>query len=77
MISNKKQKADATEAGGHEAVGTPHEIRHNPTTELAQVTDVTEEDFERTEGEEENLYNKFMEMAGWKVTDKELDHDLT
>jgi hypothetical protein len=45
--------------------------------DIWEVTHVTEEDFERTEGEEENLYDKFMEMAGWKVTDKELDHDLT
>ena len=45
--------------------------------DIWEVTHVTEEDFERTEGEAENLYDKLMEMAGWKVTDKELDHDLT
>jgi hypothetical protein len=32
---------------------------------------VTEEDFETTEGESEDLYDKLMEMTGWTVTDKE------
>ncbi len=45
--------------------------------DIWEVTHVTEEDFERTEGEAENLYDKLMEMTGRKVTDKELDHDLT
>jgi hypothetical protein len=39
-------------------------------TEIWQGTDVTEEDFEATEGEAEDLYDKLMEMAGWKVTKK-------
>ncbi|KAB2645479.1 MAG: hypothetical protein DVB33_10815, partial [Verrucomicrobia bacterium] len=42
MMSNKKQKPSATTASSHEAVGTPHAIRHHPPTELAQVTDVTD-----------------------------------
>ena len=41
------------------------------------VAHVTEEDFETTEGETEDLYDKLMEMAGWKVTDKEKENDLT
>jgi hypothetical protein len=28
---------------------------------------VTEEDFQSTEGETEDLYDKLMEMVGWKV----------
>jgi hypothetical protein len=32
---------------------------------------VTEEDFETTEGETVDLYDKLMEMAGWIVTDEE------
>ena len=36
-----------------------------------------EEDFETTEGEPENLYDKLMEMTGWNVTDKEKENDLT
>ncbi len=38
---------------------------------------MTEEDFENTQSDSEDLYDNFMEMTGWKVTDKELDHDLT
>jgi len=38
---------------------------------------VTEEDFETTEGETEDLYDKLMEMTGWTVTDKEKENDLT
>jgi hypothetical protein len=38
--------------------------------EICEVTDVTEEDFETTEGEVVDLYDKLMEMVGWKVTDK-------
>ena len=34
-----------------------------------QVTDVTEEDFETTEGESVDLYDTLMEMTGWTVTD--------
>jgi hypothetical protein len=33
-------------------------------TEICQVTDVTEEDFETTEGESVDLYDKLMEMVG-------------
>jgi hypothetical protein len=29
---------------------------------------VTEEDFETTEGETQDLYDKLMEMAGWTPT---------
>ena len=45
--------------------------------EIWQVTDVTEEDFETTEGETVDLYCKLMEMAGWIVTDEEKQNDLT
>ena len=41
--------------------------------EIWQVTDVTEEDFETTEGESVDLYEKLMAMAGWTVR----DHALT
>ncbi len=41
--------------------------------EIWQVTDVTEEDFETTEGESVDLYDKLMAMAGWTVR----DHALT
>ena len=40
--------------------------------EIWQVTDVTEEDFETTEGETVDLYDKLMEMVGWNVTDNDL-----
>ena len=39
------------------------------------VTHVTEEDFETTEGETEDLYDKLMEMTGWKVTDNENENE--
>jgi hypothetical protein len=43
--------------------------------EICQVTDVTEEEFETTEGEGVDLYDKLMdklmEMTGWIVTDEE------
>ena len=45
--------------------------------EICQVTDVTEEDFETTEGESVDLYDKLIEMEGWKVTDIEKEDDLT
>ena len=32
----------------------------------------TEEDFETTEGEVVDLYDKLMEMTGWTVTDNDL-----
>ena len=35
--------------------------------EIWSVTHVTEEDFETTEGETEDLYNKLMEMVGWNL----------
>ena len=41
--------------------------------DIWDVTHVTEEDFETTEGESEDLYDKLMEMSGWTVTDKELE----
>jgi hypothetical protein len=47
-------------------------------SEIWQVTDVTEKDVETTEGEAVDLYDKLMEMSGWKVTvtDKEKENDL-
>jgi len=45
--------------------------------EMWQVTDVTEKDFETTEGEAVDLCDKLMEMAGWTVTDEEKQSDLT
>ncbi len=45
--------------------------------EICQVTDVTEEDFETTAGESVDLYDKLIEMEGWKVTDNEKEDDLT
>ena len=42
------------------------------TREICQVTDVTEEDFETTEGEAVDLYDKLMEMVGLTVTDNDL-----
>ena len=42
-----------------------------------EVAHVTEEDFESTEGETEDLYDKLMEMTGWKVTVNENENDLT
>ncbi len=45
--------------------------------DIWDVAHVTEEDFETTEVETEDLYDKLMEMAGWKVTDKEKENDLT
>ncbi len=38
---------------------------------------MTEEDFETNEGETEDLYDKLMEMSGWKVTDNEDEKDWT
>ncbi len=35
--------------------------------EIWQVTDVTEEDFETTEGESVDSYDKLMTMVGWTV----------
>ncbi len=39
--------------------------------EIWQVTAVTEEDLETTEGEAVDLYDKLMELAGWKAVDNE------
>ena len=41
------------------------------TREIWAVAHVTVEDFETTEGEEVDSYDKLMEMAGWKVTENE------
>ena len=38
---------------------------------------MTEVDLETTEGESVDLYDKLMELVGWKVTDKEKENDLT
>ena len=40
-----------------------------------EVAHVTEEDFETTEGESQDLYDKLMEKAGWTVTDKQKEND--
>jgi hypothetical protein len=45
--------------------------------EIWEVAHVTEEDFETNEGEVEDLCDKLMEVAGWKVTDNENENDLT
>ena len=36
--------------------------------DIWEVAHVTEQDFETTEGEEEDLYDKLMAMAGWTPT---------
>jgi hypothetical protein len=36
--------------------------------DIWEVTHVTEEDFETTEGESEDLHEKLMEMSGWTPT---------
>ena len=43
--------------------------------DIWSVSTVTEEDFETTEGEVEDLYDKLMEMMGWKVTDNENENE--
>jgi hypothetical protein len=43
-------------------------MRELQTREICQVTDVTEEDFETTEGESVDLYDKLMVMTAWTVT---------
>ena len=45
-----------------------------PHSGVHQVPCVTEEDFETTEGESEDLYDKLMEMSGWTVTNKEKEN---
>jgi len=36
--------------------------------DIWEVAHVTEEDFETTEGETQDLYDKLMEMTGWTPT---------
>ena len=36
--------------------------------DIWEVAHVTEQDFETTEGEAQDLYDKLMEMAGWTPT---------
>ena len=36
---------------------------------------MTVEDFETTEGESEDLYDKLMEMTGWKVIDNKNENE--
>ena len=43
--------------------------------DIWSVSHVTEEDFETTEGELEDLYDKLMEMEGWKVRDNENENE--
>ena len=59
--------------GGERVV--PSMIQDKPDDEGAaderdiwEVAHVTEEDFETTEGEVQELYNKLLEMAGWTPT---------
>jgi len=40
------------------------------TEHLIVLPDVTEEDLETTEGETVDLYDKLIELAGWKPVDK-------
>ena len=47
------------------------------TRERSGKSHVTEEDFETLRGVAEDLYDKLMEMVGWKVTDNENENDLT
>jgi hypothetical protein len=37
-------------------------------SDIWEVAHVTEEDFEITEGETQDLYHKLMEMTGWTPT---------
>ena len=65
IVENESREEDDTEddeGGGDER-------------EILSVTHVTEEDFETTEGESEDLYDKLMEMTGWKVTDNENENE--
>jgi hypothetical protein len=52
-------------------------MRVMETRERSGKSHVTEEDFETLRGEAEDLYDKLMEMVGWKVTDNENENDLT
>ena len=67
IVENESREEEDTE--DDEGVGDEREI--------CEVAHVTEEDFETTEGEEEDLYDKLMEMVGWKVTDNENENDST
>ena len=51
--------------------------RTRKTADDREIWQVTEEDLETTEGESVNFYDKLMELAEWKVTDKEKENDLT
>jgi hypothetical protein len=52
-------------------------MRVMETRERSGKSHVTEEHFETLRGEAEDLYDKLMEMVGWKVTDNENENDLT
>ena len=43
---------------------------HRILETIWEVAHVTEEDFKTTEGESEDLHEKYMEMVGCTVTDK-------
>ena len=43
--------------------------------EIWSVAHVTEEDFETTEDESEDLYEKLMEMVGWNLIDNENENE--
>ncbi len=38
---------------------------------------MTEEDLKTTEGEAVDLYDKLMELAGWKTVDNEKENEFT
>ncbi len=59
------------EDGKEDDEGAPDE------RDIWEVAHVTEKDFETTEGEAEELYDKLMAMAGWTATDKQKENDLT
>ena len=65
IVENETREEEDTEDG--EGVGDEREIW--------EVSHVTEEDFETNEGESEDLYDKLMEMTGWKVTDNENENE--
>ena len=65
IVENETGEEEDTE--DDESVGDERDIW--------SVTHVTEEDFETTEGESEDLYDKLMEMTGWKVTDNENENE--
>ena len=65
------ENEDGEEEDQEDDEGVPDE------RDICDVLHVTEEDFETTENETEDLYDKLMEMTGWTVTDKEKENDLT